>query len=121
MFDVRADCRELLHADLMSKTRMICVTNRPKDSFTQTSGTVRLNRGDQTRACCRVEHLMRKLDLTNLSADITRLRNLGRTDLMLYEACDFIGDGDKLEVGLALMDYSRSYCCHGKCETSYLH
>jgi hypothetical protein len=40
---------------------------------------------------------------------------------MLYEACDFIGDGDKLEVGLALMDYSRSYCCHGKCETSYLH
>jgi hypothetical protein len=46
------------------------------------------------------EHVMRKLDLTNLSADITRLRNLGITDFMLSEACNYIGAGDKPGVAL---------------------
>jgi hypothetical protein len=43
---------------------------------------------------------MRKINVTNLSADITRLRNLGITDFMLSEARDYIGGGDKPEVAL---------------------
>jgi hypothetical protein len=40
-------------------------------------------------------HVMRKLDVTNLSDKITRLRNLGITDLMLSQACEYIEAGDK--------------------------
>jgi hypothetical protein len=46
------------------------------------------------------EQVMRKIDVTNLSADITRLRNLGITDFMLSVACDYIGAGDRQRVAL---------------------
>ena len=61
-------------------------------------------------------HVMRKLDVTNLSDKITRLRNLGITDLMLSQTCEYIAAGDKHEdaldkilVGRALTDEDRVF------------